>query len=162
MKKIIVVILAGIGIFYAYGRYAFAENRVCQWLSNQSMLAITSSEKACEAYADSMDVDLTAITAQGVSKIQGGKAELCGYLEKSTAAMSILHPSISTHIDDVVVKRSGFPWLTAEVTYTEEAQISIQGLPPFKSISEDTVTLKRTWSGLKITKMYSFGKVKTD
>jgi hypothetical protein len=158
MKKI-VWLLVLLGVYYAHSRFAFAQPRVESWLLHTNMAALTGDGKACEAYADDVDVQLIADNSRGRWEVEGGKAELCDYLKKTSAALVLLDASTNFRLENTSVQRAGFPWLTAQVSYTHVGTIQAAALPrpvPFESV--DQVTLRRTLTGLQIVKLASQAK----
>lgn len=158
MKKLglLVLVLAG---FYLDGYRRFTEDNVRQFLADFSLNSYQGNhETVCGLFADDVEVSINDESPQGRWEVEGGKEEACGYIKQSTAAFMALRARVDTSYDDVVVKRSGFPWLTAEITYQQTTHITAGGgipMPPMTAVSEDTLILKRTLGGLRIVKLQS-------
>jgi hypothetical protein len=153
MKKLL-LLCALFGAFYGHGRFTFSEPRVAAWLTSNSAKALSGDSAACDAYTADATVNLRAEGARGTWEVEGGKDEICGYLKQVSAALTLTRASTSTEFTDLVVVRSGFPWLQAEVSYQEKATIQVLGRS-VTATSDDTLVLVRTFSGLKIKSVES-------
>lgn len=123
------------------------------------------ANQACEQYDDKVEVSLYFDEPDGRSEVEGGKDEICAYLKKGQAAFVFMNASVSTSLHDMQVRPSGFPFLKATATYRQTSEIIMQpdGSPfavKMSSVSDDKLEIKRTLTGLKITKMHGTGKVK--
>lgn len=149
MKKLLLV-CALFGAFYAHARITFSESRIVAWLASHYAKAMSGDTNACDDYTDDAEVTLTADGARGTWEVEGGKNEICGYLKKAAAALTVMQASTNSNFTDVVVTRSGFPWMQAQVTYKQANTIQAARLPLVTSHSDDTIVLVRTLFGLKI------------
>lgn len=154
MKKLTIFLLL-LAAFYAHARTTFAEKHVVSWLLENSNKYLTGDSSVCNNYADDVEVNIIAKAPRGTWQVEGGKAEVCGYLRQSAAAFIVMQASINTEFSNVRIQPESFPWLKATVSYTEETTIQIPGVGPVKSVSKDTVALVRTFSGLRIKSLES-------
>ncbi|MGZ8250250.1 hypothetical protein [Methylomagnum sp.] len=158
MKKLgwLVLVLAG---FYGDGYRRFSEGNVRQFLVDFSMNAYQGNhETVCGLFADDVDVSINDQSPQGRWEVEGGKEEACGYIKQTSAAFMTLRAHVDTSWDDIVIKRSGFPWLTAEITYQQTTHITAGDgipMPAMTAVSDDALILKRTLGGLRIVKLQS-------
>ncbi|CAN7604599.1 hypothetical protein [Acidovorax sp. LjRoot117] len=155
MIRLIFVVLLLLCGFYAHARFTFSEPRVMGWLTQHTARALQGDSAACDDYTDDVKVELTAKGQRGRWEVEGGKAELCGYLKQSSAALTVLQAHTQTEFDNVRITRGGFPWTTARLQYTQRTSVQAQGLPGMSMVSEDTVVLARTASGLRIRELQS-------
>lgn len=154
MRKI-VLLLALAGVFYAHARYTFSENAVMSWMTKHAAKAMSGDTSACDDYADDVEVDLVADGRRGRWEVEGGKAEMCGYLKQAAAAYTVLQASTRTEFDAVRVTPGGFPWTHAKLSYVQRTTLQIPNLPSMTVESEDTVELVRGFGGLKIKSVES-------
>lgn len=143
MKKIILLVTL-LFAFYAHARFSFDEHNVTSWLLKQPVEAISGEASACDAFADDVDVTPTAEGRRGRWEVEGGKREMCGYLKQSSALFIVLQASTNTEVDQVKVEPAGFPWMSAQVQYTQRTTIRARGIPITELVSDDTVVLVRT------------------
>lgn len=149
MKKVL-LLLALFAAFYGHARITFSEPRVIAWLADNSVKSMSGDSSACDNFADDVTVSIAATGSRGTWEVEGGKNEICGYLKQASAALTVMQASTNMEFTDVEVDRGGFPWLQARVTYKERTTIQAAGLPRITSLSDDTLVLVRTLSGLKI------------
>lgn len=157
MLKKLFVLAALLAAFYAHARFSFAEPRVMSWVGQHSAKAMSGDTSACEDYTDDVQVALTADQKAGTWEVEGGKAEICGYLKQAAAAFTVLQAATNTQFDELRVVRSGFPWLSAEVSYVQRTTVRAGNVPVMTSVSEDSLVLVRTLSGIKIKSIESKG-----
>ena len=154
MKKLLFLLVL-FAAFYAHARISFAEQRVLSWLLENSNKYLTGDSSVCDNYADDVEVSLIAKAPRGTWQVEGGKAELCGYLKQSSAALIVMQASTNTAFSKVRIEPGPFPWMQAKVSYTEKTTMQMAGLPPVNALGENSVVLVRTFSGLKIKSLES-------
>ncbi len=150
MKKLILLTLTALAAFYAHGRLLFAEPKLASWLVQQSAKAMSGESSACDAYADDLQVTLSADGRRGKWEVEGGKEEMCDYLKQAAAAFTVLQARTHSEFDDIRIVRDGFPWTSARVSYTQRMTVQANGLPATTVTGEDDLVVVRTLSGLKI------------
>lgn len=157
MKKLAVVLLVLFG-YWLDGYRKFSDDHVRRFLVEQNLSVFQGkTETACEAFSDDVDVDIVDRQPAGHWEVQGGKEQICAYLRQAAASFVVLGARVDTAFDNVEIRRSGFPWRTAEVSYRERTTITGAGnglpIPTMIAVSEDRMTLKRTLGGLRITRL---------
>lgn len=156
MKKLGVLLLVFFG-YWLDGNRQFSESNVQKFLLDQAINTYRgNNETVCDTFADDTEVDVVDRGPQGRWEVQGGKDEVCGYIKQAAAAYLVLRARMETSVEDLVIRRGGFPWRTAEVSYRQKAVISAGNGPPiptFTAVSDERMTLKRTLGGLKITRL---------
>ena len=155
MIRLVLLALVLLGGFYAHGRYTFSEPKVMGWLTQHAVHSMQGDSAACDDYADDVKVELTANGLRGRWEVEGGKDEMCGYLKQSSAALTVLQARTNTEFDNVRITRGGFPWTTARLQYTQRTSVRAGPLPSLTIVSEDTMVLARTPSGLRIRELQS-------
>lgn len=155
MSRVVWVALVLLGCFYAHARFVFAEPYVMDWLAQHSARAMQGDAAACDDYTDDVKVALTARGQSGRWEVEGGKAELCGYLKQSSAALTVLQARTQTEFGNVRLQWGGFPWTTARLQYTQRTSVQAQGLAGMNVVSEDSLVLARTPAGLRIRELQS-------
>ena len=147
----LLILLAGSGLAYcAYGAHMFSQGSLQSWIANHDTREWSGSDSACEDYADDVEVSVLAEGLKGRWEVEGGKEEICGYIRKAAAAYTLLDAETSTRYEDLIIKRSGFPWHSAVVTFKQRTEIHAGPLPTMVSVGDEELTLKRTFGGLKI------------
>jgi hypothetical protein len=97
--------------FYAHARITFAEHRVLSWLLENSNKCLTGDSTVCSNCTDDVEVRIIAKAARGMWEVEGGKAELCGYLKQSSAALIVMQASTNREFSKVRIQPGPFPWL---------------------------------------------------
>ncbi len=161
MKKILLLLLCA-GGFYLHGRQVFSETALTRWIGEQAALSMSGESEACAAYSEDVEVELVYDKPNSEWQVEGGKSEICGYLKQAAAALTVLQARTETSVENIQVKRSGFPWLSAELSYSTRTQVSAANIPTMVSLSDEVVTLKRGFTGLKITKLRSKGRMRAE
>lgn len=156
MRKIFFAALILVS-FYVHARMVFSEPRLNQWVADHSARAMAGNQTACEDFSSDVLVSIHARSTGGVWEVEGGKDEVCGYLRQSSAALTVLQASVRTSFENVKIERSGFPWLTAKVQYTEKTSVSAERMPSMQFESRETLVVERTVSGIKIKALTSEG-----
>lgn len=154
VKKIVLLGLLA-AAFYVHARVSFGDARVMSWLAGHTARAMSGEREACDDFTDDVEVTLLAQGRRGHWEVEGGKDEICGYYKQGSAALTVLQASTNTQFDDLTVVRSSFPWRSATVSFVSRTSVNVRGAPPTTIESEDTVTLVRTLSGIKIKSLES-------
>jgi hypothetical protein len=149
MKKTLLAVALFVA-FFMHAKISFSEPKVMTWIAAHSVKAMSGDTSACEDYTDDMEVTLTAASARGQWEVEGGKAEMCGYMKQAAATFTVLQAQTQTQFDQVEITRSGFPWMSAKVKYVQRTSVNVNNVPPITMESEDTLVLVRTLSGMKI------------
>jgi len=157
MRRILwLLALALVGI-YGSGYFSHGEGGVNRFLAEVEELYMNGdADGLCALMHDEIEVNLEDNTADQPMRVKGGKEEFCAFTRKTAPAMKHVATSMNVTRDDFTVHREWLhPW-TADVTYTERRSISIQGLGiQINTVSEDELTLVKTWAGVKIRRLES-------
>lgn len=159
MSKIIIALLLIVG-YYVHGRWMFSDMHVQRWVAEHSARAMSGDSKACDDFTDNVEVNLVSHNRGGRWEVEGGKNEICGYLRQASAAFILLQAQTNTRFENLSINRSGFPWTSATVSYTEHTTINSANLPTINATSKDTLVISRTLGGLKIKSLNSTGGLK--
>ena len=154
MKKLLLLLVL-FAAFYAHARITFAEQRVLSWLLENSNKYLTGDSSVCDNYTDDVEVSIAAKAPRGTWQVEGGKAELCGYLKQSSAVLIVMQASTNKAFSNVRIQPGPFPWMQSKVSYTEKTTMHMAGLPPVNALGENSVVLVRTFAGLKIRSLES-------
>lgn len=146
-------------IYYLHSRVVFSDAKAEKWVVEHAQSELSGDEKACDDYSDDLEADIHSVSPTGTDDFKGGKAEICDYMKKALLAFKLIQANVNTSYDNFTVERGGFPWLTAKVSYTETFAIQAANTPGIKSVSKDTLVLKRTLSGVKIKSITSDGRI---
>lgn len=155
MKRLLLILAIGLGIFYIQLSFAFSEANVMRWISEHDARAASGDAKACDDFSDNMQASVIDDSPQGRWEIEGGKDEICAYIKQSSAAFVVLQASASTAFDQVQIERGGFPWTTVQVKYHYKTTLQAQRIPTMTMDGNDTLILAKGFSGLKIKSLDS-------
>lgn len=154
MLGVLLVVLFG---YWLDGNRQFSESNVQKFLLDQAINTYKgNNETVCDTFSDGVEVDVIDRGPQGRWEVQGGKDQVCGYIRQASAAYMVLRAHMETSVEDLEIRRAGFPWRTAEISYRQKAVISTGSGPPiptFTAISDERITLQRTLGGLRITRL---------
>lgn len=154
MKKWLIIASVALLLYAVYAKQQFSNTAVEKWLVGHSVKVMSGSDGFCDDFADNIEVSLISYSAQGNLEVKGGKNELCAYIKQSAAAMTVMQAHTQSQFSDIKITRKGFPWITAEVSYIEHGTLTM-GKQTIYSKSNDTMVLKRTLGGMKVTKLDS-------
>lgn len=149
MRKLTFAVLC-LGAYFAHAKYVFSNTGMNQWLQDANLRATKGEASACDDYADDVKVTLSSKSPMAGNNLEGNKEDICGYIKQTAKMMKLMRANTKTEISDLQIKMSGFPWLTAKVTYQENITMSVGGLPGMDYRSQVDLTLVRTLQGLKI------------
>jgi hypothetical protein len=155
MKRTLLTGLACVVLVYATGLVRLGEAGAMRFVMNmESLMDQGKADEVCAMFHDDLEIDITDNTASKPKHLTGGKQELCEQTRQSVAALKRLPHRSNVRFDDVAVKRDWLhPW-TSELTYTEDRHLAIQAIgEDFHTISEDTLVLQHTFSGVKLRKL---------
>jgi hypothetical protein len=163
MKYIVMAALA-MAAWWAHAQLVFSEPRAMRFVAEHAAKAMSGNGKACDDYSDDVVIDIVSEDPTGRWEVEGGKEEICGYLKQAAAAMTVMQAQSNSRYDNVTIRRGGFPWTRAEVSYTEHTDINMrmmgQAVGTMNAVSEETVTLRRGLSGVMIAGLKSNGVTK--
>src|SRR5262249_49018284 len=142
MRKLLILLLGSGVAYYAYGAHMFAEGSVQRWIADHDGREWYGNDSACEDYADDVEVSVLAEGLKGRWEVEGGKDEICGYIKRASAAFIVLDAHSSTRYEDLSIRRGGFPWRSAVVTFKQQTEIrAAEGhLPPMVCSGEEEMT----------------------
>ena len=154
MKKMLVLAtLLLIGVFVT-GRVTLGEAGAMRYITTmENHMSRGDADAVCGMFHEELEVDIRDRSGGVNQDTSGGKKELCE-LTRTVARMLAKVPH-TTNVDFDVksVKRDWMhPW-TSEVHYVEERSLTIGGEVSLKTVSEDTITLVQTLSGVKLRKL---------
>lgn len=159
-------ILAVIALVYlAHSYYLTSPSNVRKFIEQHELLSMKNVNEACDNYTDDMEVSLYMDEPDRYWEVEGGKDEMCGFLQKGQAALVLSEGSVTTSFHDMNIVRGGFPFTKATATYTQMAEVNMDGQTmrgikvKLTSKTHDKIELKRTFTGLKISKVEAKGKV---
>ena len=85
----------------------------------------------------------------------GDHDKMCAYLDKVVPLLAQKEKSVNVTRNSFTVTRYGLHWLTADVSYTEHREITLDSGLHLKQVSEDHLTLVKTLAGLRVTRLES-------
>jgi hypothetical protein len=159
MKRILIIGLTSLVVVYGIGLVRLGEWGAIDFVMEmEAQMSEGNVDAVCDMFHEDLEVDITDNTAIGSkgTSITGGKEEFCEQTRETVAGLKLLQHNSHVQFDDVHVKRSWLhPW-TSEVSYTEDRQLTIAAIgQTFHTISDDTIILVHTFSGVKLRKVTS-------
>lgn len=151
MFKKLALLVFCCAVYWAYAEYAFSDDHLRQWLLQHSLDGIANDQAACEHYDAFAEVHLVGEQAGTRRDDELNKTQICAHLRMGAAAFHVMQAQVNMSLDELVVRRSRFPWLEADLAFTERTRVSAPDVPAFVIVSEETMTLRRTFAGLRIT-----------
>ncbi|MBB2487797.1 hypothetical protein H5407_21380 [Mitsuaria sp. WAJ17] len=153
--KLLIWPLMLVAAWIGYGRLVLSESRLMPLLTAHTLKVFDGDASACDFYDDDVQVDIVQEMRQGRWEVEGGKDELCGFLRKSAAGLTLLDANVDAEFADINLQRRGFPWTEATLSYTEHVRISAEKLPEVVFSSQDALLLVRTLTGVKVKALRS-------
>lgn len=150
-------------LYFAYGYYLTSPSNVKKFIEQHQLLSMKNVNEACEQFTDDIEGKIYHDTPFERWEVEGGKNELCGYMQKGQAAMVLTEGSVTTALLDMQVKRGGFPFTKATASYRQVTEMRMDGQTmrgikiKVDSETKNTVEIKRTFTGLKFSKIESIG-----
>jgi hypothetical protein len=157
MKRILMLAVLAVIVVYAVGRVRLGESGALTFvMSMESLMNGGKTEEVCAMFHDDLEVDITDHTAGESKNLTADKQDFCEQTRETAAGLRLLPHQMNVSFEDVSVKRDWLhPW-TSEVSYTEDRTLSIPSIQQnFHTISEDTIVLVHTFSGVKLRKLRS-------
>jgi hypothetical protein len=155
MKKLVVfAVLALLGV-YLSGRIMLGESGAMRFVTTmESHMGAGDAAAVCGMFHADLVVDIQDHTGGATRKVAGGKDQLCDLTREVVDALSKVPNDMRVTFDDLSVKRDWLhPW-TSEVSYVENRHLTIRGANvTLSTVSEDTITLVQTFSGVKLRKI---------
>lgn len=159
-----VKILIAIAIVYlVHGYYLTSPSHVQKFIEQHQLLSMKNVNEACEQFTDDIEGKIYYVTPIERWEVEGGKGELCGYMQKGQAAMVLTEGSVTTMLQDMKVRRGSFPFTKATASYKQVTEMRMDGQTmrgikiKIDSETQNTVEIKRTLTGLKFSKVESIG-----
>jgi hypothetical protein len=154
MKKILLLAALAFLAVFITGRISLGEAGAMRFVTQmESLMREGKADEVCAMFHDDLTVNIIDHSTPDGS-LEGGKAELCEHTRMAAAALEMLPHSMNVDFEDVAVSRRWLhPW-TSEVTYLERRALTIAGANvSVRTVSEDTLTLVQTFSGVKLRKL---------
>jgi hypothetical protein len=152
-----VLVSAGI---YGSGSWTFREVNVSQLLENWEEAAKRGDADAiCNTLAPDMTFSTHDTIGARVQDRAGGRAEFCEYLDKVVPLLAQKVRSTNTTRDNLTVTRDPLHWWTAEVSYTEHEETTLDSGLHMKTEDENHLTLVKTVEGLRVRRLDSHSRL---
>lgn len=155
MKKLLVTATVAVATLYLHGRLVFSGDAVQRLVVAQDQDMYSGRvEQACDRFAKDATFEIDERGVGGTGKLSGGREEMCQMLQQQAAAMKLLSLSVNTEYSNLTVRRSGFPWLTADIAL--DSRVTIDGMPGVGRMvtkAHEEATLVRGFSGVKFRRV---------
>ena len=113
------------------------------------------ADAMCESFTPDMTFAIHDHIGARVENGEGDRDKMCAYLDKVVPLLAQKEKSVEVKREGFTVKRYGLHWLTADVSYTEHREITLDSGMHLKQVSEDHLTLVKTTKGLRVTRLES-------
>jgi hypothetical protein len=154
MKRILLLaLLSLVGVFIT-GRIMLGEAGAMRFVMQmETLMREGKADEVCAMFHDDIEVSINDSSSEDGS-LEGGKDELCEHTRMAAAALQMLPHTMNVDFEDVSVEREWLhPW-TSTVSYVEARQLTVRGANvSVRTVSEDTLTLVQTFSGVKLRKL---------
>jgi len=154
MKRILVLAaLALIGVFVT-GRITLGEAGAMRFVMQmETLMREGKADEVCAMFHDDLEVNIVDHSSEDGS-LEGGKEDLCEHTRMAAAALQLLPHTMDVNFENVNVEREWLhPW-TSTMFYLEDRELTIRGANvSLRTVSEDTLTLVQTLSGVKLRKL---------
>jgi len=157
MKRMLLVSVVCAALACAFGFVRVGETGAMQFvLEMEALMDAGKADEICAMFHDDLEVDITDNTATIPRYLTGGKQEFCEQTRQSVAGLGLQPHRSNVRFEHVEVKRDWLhPW-TSELHYTESRSLEIPAIgQTFHTVSEDTLVLVHTLSGVKLRKVRS-------
>jgi hypothetical protein len=160
-----IIWLAALALVFVYGSgfTSFSLGGVMGYLNEYEQLSMDGSgDAACAQLHSDIEFSIDDYSSGRRVHSEGGKEELCAEIKKAAPAFKLVLTSMNVIREEVVVKHGWLhPW-TADVSYTERRSISLaNGAMQINTVGEDTLTLVKTFDGVKIKRLVATAKLAT-
>jgi hypothetical protein len=157
MKRALIFVLLVLAGVYLTGRLTLGEAGAMRFVMKMdSLMGEGKADEVCAMFHDDLEFSIADHTSKGAGEtgFEGGKQDLCDKTHEQVDALSKVPHAMRVDFKDVAVTRSWLhPW-TSEISYSEDRTITIRGANlSLSTISEDTITLVQTFSGVKLLKL---------
>ncbi|MFB2538908.1 MULTISPECIES: hypothetical protein [unclassified Acinetobacter] len=147
LKFLIVIVL----LYMAQSYYLMSNGHVKDFIEQAEMKSMQDPVAACEYYSDDVEVNMNLQAPGGHWEVEGGKDELCGFIRQNQAAAVVMQSDVNWTFDNVKIN-SRFPWQNAKADYEMTGSQTVMG-HTIQSHTKNAIEIKRTLTGLKITKV---------
>jgi hypothetical protein len=157
MKKVVFLLVLAVVGLYGIGRVQLGESGAMRFLANmEKLMNDGKTEEVCALFHEDLEVEIADASGDSPRNIKGGKQELCDLTKASVAGLSVVPHSMNVDYTEVNAKQDWtHPW-TGEVSYLENRSFTILGTNiTLRTVSNDEITLVRTFSGVKLRKLKS-------
>ena len=156
MKRIFVLALLALLAVFVTGRITLGEAGAMRYITTmEDHVSQGNADAVCDMLHADLEVDIQDHTGEDGQDTRGGKEELCSLTRTVVEMLGKVPHTTNVNFNVSSVKRDWLhPW-TSEVSYVEERNLTIAGAVSLNTVSEDTITLVQTFSGVKLLKLDS-------
>jgi len=156
MNKLIWLTIAILAWFFGSGYFAFSESGVNNFLNHWADSTLQGDADAvCATASKDMTFEINDGTTGRHMQIEGNRDDFCEYVRKTTPLMAKMAGSVHVTRDEMTIEHKALHWWTAQVTYVEHWTINVGGRVTIETVSEDRVTLVKTFKGVFVKRLDS-------
>lgn len=142
--------------YAAYTKHIFAPSSVANWLRIQNEKMMGGGDDACAPLAKSLHIEVTHRAIDDMRHFSSSDPQqACAALKTKAAEIKKTNASQQLRYENVQVTRHGFPWNSADVTYTERLTFAPPDSYMIYVKSDNQATLQLSWRGLQVTRLNS-------
>jgi len=156
MKTLIwLIVLVAAGI-YGSGYWSFREANVNALLEKWEVDTRRGDALAmCDQFTPDMTFSTHAtVNGRSIDR-EGDRSLMCADMQKLLPALAKVVTDDNVTRDNFKVTRHGLHWWTAEVSYTEHRDRTLQNVMHLKTVSEDHLVLVKTFDGVRLKRLES-------
>jgi hypothetical protein len=153
MKRIFVLALFALLGVVVTGRITLGEAGAMRYITTmENHMSQGNVDAVCDMLHADLEVNIQDHTGENGQDTRGGKQELCDLTRTVVEMMGKVPHTTNVNFNVSSVKRDWLhPW-TSEIRYVEERSLTVAGVT-LNTVSEDTITLVQTFSGVKLRKL---------
>ena len=154
MKKILLLAALALAGVFITGRITLGEAGAMRFVMQmETLMREGKADEVCAMFHDDLEVNIVDHSTED-GTLEGGKEDLCEHTRMAVAALQLVPHTMDVDFENVDVEREWLhPW-TSTVFYLEVRQLTVRGANvSLRTVSEDTLTLVQTLSGVKLRKL---------
>ena len=146
-------LLVAIGV-YGSGAWTFREAGINAILEKwEADTRRGDAQTMCDSFTPDMTFSTHATVNGRTIDREGDRALMCADVQKLLPALAKVVTDVQVTRDNLKVTRHGLHWWTAEVSYTEHRDRTLQNALHLKTSSEDHLVLVKSFDGVRIKRL---------
>jgi hypothetical protein len=148
-------LLVAVGV-YGSGSWTFREAGIKAMLDKWEDDARRGDAQAtCDSFAPDMTFSMHGTVNGRSTDREGDRAQMCADLQKLLPVLAKVVTDVKVTRDNLKVTRHGLHWWTAEVSYNEHRDRTLQNGMHLKTLSADHLVLVKSFDGVRLKRLES-------